>query len=174
MEPICWICRDGCPTDKAFCQCSGELKTVHQQCLTTWLQVSSTKRCAFCHHWYSIGYTLKPLRQWRWIPVGEENGGDPTDGLMIRYAIWSLCFFLGIVVGFTYLACRAPRLSVVEVYTLVAVPLFALVLPLVALFAHALNNKIPARFKATNCIYTVFEVPRDPSRSTKSCTTKDS
>ncbi|UNP64601.1 E3-MARCH8-like protein [Marmot herpesvirus 1] len=161
MESICWICRGPCPSDKIFCKCFGELKTVHQECLSQWIQASMTKRCTFCRHYYSIDYTLRPWWQWRWIPLGEENGGHPCDWITVYYFLWSILFFLGCIgLSIVMVVCGCTR-TLLDRFIIVGIPLVALMVPLVVLSIFVLSTQLIERFWNVNCTCTVRVITSD-------------
>ncbi|XP_069694861.1 E3 ubiquitin-protein ligase MARCHF3-like [Periplaneta americana] len=60
-QPACRICQESDPVQTLIspCRCKGSVGFVHQKCLETWLQVSSTTRCELCHYEYQVEVARK-------------------------------------------------------------------------------------------------------------------
>ncbi|KAF8199121.1 RING-variant domain-containing protein [Pholiota molesta] len=56
-QDTCRICSAPAEPDQPLfhpCKCSGTIRYIHQDCLTTWLAHSKKKNCDVCKHPYSF------------------------------------------------------------------------------------------------------------------------
>ncbi|KAJ7574391.1 hypothetical protein C8J56DRAFT_803140 [Mycena floridula] len=97
----CRICSAPAEPDQPLfhpCKCSGTIRYIHQDCLTTWLSHSKKKTCDVCKHPYSFTKVYAPDMPSRLPPV-----------LLIRrlaqQALWMILFAVrGVVVATIWLA----------------------------------------------------------------------
>ncbi|KAF5383819.1 hypothetical protein D9615_003736 [Tricholomella constricta] len=100
-QDTCRICSAPAEVDQPLfhpCKCSGTIRYIHQDCLTTWLSHSKKKNCDVCKHSYAFTKVYAPDMPSTLPPV-----------LLIRrllqQGLFALLFGLrGIVVGIIWLA----------------------------------------------------------------------
>ncbi|KAG7093540.1 hypothetical protein E1B28_007211 [Marasmius oreades] len=106
-QDTCRICSAPAEPDQPLfhpCKCSGTIRYIHQDCLTTWLSHSKKKTCDVCKHQYSFTKVYAP-----------DMPSTLPPFLMLRQLVKQVIF--AILFGFRAFAVATVWLAVVPLIT---------------------------------------------------------